>query len=193
MSTALRGGSVGQRTWTLVDAAGNGDAEAFGLLYRQHRDTVLREVCRITGDPVLAEDITSETFLRALSRLETLTHRKGSFRGWLLTIARHLMLDEWKSMRHRRVTLGLDAVAEPVAPDNPATDACCSETRAVVRDLLGRLTPLQRECVTMRFLRGFSVARTAEHLERSPNATRALQFRALRELASSADARSAVA
>lgn len=181
------------RTWALVDAALDGDGEAFGLLYRQHRDTVLRELRRLTGDPVLAEELTSETFLRALLRLETCTHRRGSFRGWLLTIARRLALDEWKSVRHRRVTLGLDAATEPVAPDDPAAEACRSETRAVVRGLLGRLTPLQRECLTMRFLQGFSVARTAAHLGRSPEAVRALQFRALRDLATSEEARRAVA
>lgn len=171
-----------QRTWALVDAARDGDTEAFGLLYRQYRDTVALEMRRATGDPVLAEDVTSEAFLRAFQRLETCTHRNGSFNGWLLTIARRVVLDDWKSARRRREVLGMDAIAEPAAPDDPAAEVSLGETRTVVRTLLLRLTPLQRDCLTMRFLLGFSVSRTAALLGRSPGATRALQFRALREL-----------
>lgn len=183
VQAARRHTVVAQRTWALVDAAQEGDTEAFGLLYGQYRDTVLRAMRRATADPVLAEDVTSETFLRAFRRLGTCTHRSGSFRAWLLMIAHHLLLDDRKSVRRRREALGLESVPEPVAPDDPARDACLSETRSVVRTRLARLTPLQRDCLTMRFLLGFSVSRTAAHLGRSPEAIRTLQFRALRELA----------
>ena len=55
--------------WAHVRAAQNGDTDAFGHLYDEYAQLVYRYVLFRVSDHCLAEDITSETFLRALRRI----------------------------------------------------------------------------------------------------------------------------
>ncbi len=68
---------------SVVDRARSGDREAFGELYAAHRAVVYRFVHRRTGDHALAEDLTSETFLRALAAIRKFTPgQQLPGRGW---------------------------------------------------------------------------------------------------------------
>jgi len=57
----------------LVERAQAGEADAFGRLYDQYSDTVYRYIYYRVGGKATAEDLTSETFLRALRRIGTFT------------------------------------------------------------------------------------------------------------------------
>src|SRR5690606_2206251 len=86
---------------TLVLRAKTGDAEAFGTLYDRYLDLVYRYVYFRVGSHPLAEDLTSETFLRALRRIADFTWQGRDFGAWLVTIARNLVADHFKSGRYR--------------------------------------------------------------------------------------------
>lgn len=169
--------------WQLVARAQAGDATAFGQLYDQYVDIVFRYVLFRVEDRSLAEDVTSETFLRALRRISTVSYRGKDVGAWFVTIARNLVLDHVKSSRYRMEV----ATAEPSESARTASgpesqvlaDAAAAELLRCVR-LLGAD---QRECVTLRFLRGFSVAETARTMGRNEGAVKALQHRAVRRLA----------
>ncbi len=77
----------------LVERAQAGEAEAFGRLYDQYSDTVYRYIYYRVGGKATAEDLTSETFLRALRRISTFTWQGRDFGAWLVTIARNLVAD----------------------------------------------------------------------------------------------------
>ncbi|MFB9726587.1 sigma factor, partial [Haloechinothrix salitolerans] len=98
-TTAHDGDSA--RIWSLVDRAAAGDRRAFATLYEIHVSDVFRYVLARTGNHHRAEDITSETFVRALSKMTSLTHRRSSFRAWLITIARNIVFDESRCARNR--------------------------------------------------------------------------------------------
>ena len=98
--------------WALVERAQAGDAEAFGLIYDRYVDTVFRFIYFRVGNRPLAEDLTSDTFLRALKRIGSFTWQGRDLGAWLVTIARNLVADHFKSGRYRlEVTTGdvLDA------------------------------------------------------------------------------------
>ncbi|MGW1491299.1 sigma-70 family RNA polymerase sigma factor [Streptomyces sp. NPDC002402] len=98
------------RLW--VERAQAGDSDAFGLLYDTYCDTVYRYVYYRVGGKTTAEDLTSDTFVRALARLDSFTWRGRDFGAWLVTIARNRVADHFKSGRfHLEVTTGeiLDA------------------------------------------------------------------------------------
>jgi RNA polymerase sigma-70 factor (ECF subfamily) len=66
------------------------DREAFGVLYRRHAGAILNYLKRRTGDTAAAEDLCSETFLRAIVNIHRFRPRDAAFRTWLFRIATNL-------------------------------------------------------------------------------------------------------
>ncbi|WP_112470790.1 ECF subfamily RNA polymerase sigma factor, BldN family [Streptomyces triticisoli] len=171
------------RMMELVERAQAGEADAFGRLYDQYSDTVYRYIYYRVGGRATAEDLTSETFLRALRRIGTFTWQGRDFGAWLVTIARNLVADHFKSSRFRlEVTTGemLDANEVERSPEDSVLE---SLSNAALLDAVRRLNPQQQECVTLRFLQGLSVAETARVMGKNEGAIKTLQYRAVRTLA----------
>ena len=171
------------RMMDLVERAQSGEADAFGRLYDQYSDTVYRYIYYRVGGKATAEDLTSETFLRALRRIGTFTWQGRDFGAWLVTIARNLVADHFKSSRFRlEVTTGemLDANEVERSPEDSVLE---SLSNAALLEAVRRLYPQQQECVTLRFLQGLSVAETARVMGKNEGAIKTLQYRAVRTLA----------
>ncbi|WP_407639496.1 ECF subfamily RNA polymerase sigma factor, BldN family [Kitasatospora azatica] len=167
----------------LVERAQAGESEAFGQLYDHYCDTVYRYIYYRVGSRATAEDLTSETFLRALRRISTFTWQGRDFGAWLVTIARNLVADHFKSSRFRlEVTTGemLDSNECERSPEDSVLE---SLSNAALLDAVRRLNPQQQECVTLRFLQGLSVAETARIMGKNEGAIKTLQYRAVRTLA----------
>ncbi|MHC0430384.1 ECF subfamily RNA polymerase sigma factor, BldN family [Streptomyces sp. O3] len=185
-STAARrpaADSDSARMMELVERAQAGETDAFGRLYDQYSDTVYRYIYYRVGGKATAEDLTSETFLRALRRIGTFTWQGRDFGAWLVTIARNLVADHFKSSRFRlEVTTGemLDANEVERSPEDSVLE---SLSNAALLDAVRRLNPQQQECVTLRFLQGLSVAETARVMGKNEGAIKTLQYRAVRTLA----------
>ena len=171
------------RMMDLVEAAQRGETEAFGRLYDHYSDTVYRYIYYRVGSKATAEDLTSETFLRALRRIGTFTWQGRDFGAWLVTIARNLVADHFKSSRHRmEVSTGemLDSNEVEASPEESVLEHLSNEA---LLDAVHRLNDQQRECVTLRFLQGLSVAETADIMGKNEGAIKTLQYRAVRTLA----------
>ncbi|AWS40046.1 sigma-70 family RNA polymerase sigma factor [Streptosporangium subroseum] len=168
----------------LVLRAKTGDTEAFGTLYDRYLNLVYRYVYFRVGSHPLAEDLTSETFLRALRRIADFTWQGRDFGAWLVTIARNLITDHFKSGRYRLEVSTAEVIDTPLdgphIPENAVVTAMVSDrVLSAVRDL----GPEQQECVVLRFLHGMSLAETALIMGKKSGAIKALQFRAIRALA----------
>ncbi|MET8142063.1 sigma-70 family RNA polymerase sigma factor [Sphaerisporangium sp. NPDC005288] len=168
----------------IVLRAKTGDADAFAALYDRYVDLVYRYVYFRVGGHALAEDITSETFLRALRRIADFTWQGRDFGAWLVTIARNLVADHFKSGRYRMEVSTAEVLDTPMdgphIPENAVVATMVSESvLRAVRDL----NPEQQECVVLRFLHGMSLAETALIMGKKSGAIKALQFRAVRALA----------
>jgi RNA polymerase sigma-70 factor, ECF subfamily len=173
--------------WTLVERAQGGDTEAFGLIYDRYVDTVFRFIYFRVGNRPLAEDLTSDTFLRALKRIGSFTWQGRDLGAWLVTIARNLVADHFKSGRYRlEITTGdvLDADREDRGPEGSPENAVVDHiTNVALLTAVKQLNPEQQECIVLRFLQGFSVAETAQAMGKNDGAIKALQYRAVRALA----------
>jgi RNA polymerase sigma-70 factor (ECF subfamily) len=168
----------------LVRRAQAGDAEAFGELYDRYVDLVYRYVSYRVGSAALAEDLTSETFLRALRRITSFTWQGRDVGAWFITIARNLIADHYKSGRYR-LELTTDDVGDSGAPlvaEGPEGEVLASMQNAVLLAAVRQLNPEQQECISLRFLQGLSVAETALAMGKNDGAVKALQYRAIRSL-----------
>jgi RNA polymerase sigma-70 factor, ECF subfamily len=172
-----------QETWQLVVAAQRGDSDAFGQLYDRYVDSVYRFIYYRVNDRGLAEDFTSETFLRALRRITTISYQGRDIGAWFVTIARNIVFDHMKSARNR---------LEISTGDNiEGTDFAPSPEGAVLNQLTSdkliagvkQLNHEQRECIELRFIYGLSVSETAAAMGKNDGAIKALQHRAVRKLA----------
>src|SRR5262249_58120274 len=106
--------------WALVERAQQGDTEAFGLIYDRYVDTVFRFIYFRVGSRPLAEDLTSDTFLRALKRISSFAWQGRDLGAWLVTIARNLVADPFKAGRYRLAGPARGAPPPPRARHAPA-------------------------------------------------------------------------
>jgi RNA polymerase sigma-70 factor (ECF subfamily) len=170
-------------TWRFVRLAQEGDGEAFGQLYDRYVDMVFRFIYFRVNDRALAEDFTSETFLRALRRISTISYQGRDIGAWFITIARNIVLDHLKSARHRLEMTTADTLEgkEHVASTEDAVLRVLQSERLM--QAVGQLGDEQRECVMLRFVHGLSVSETAQVMGKNDGAIKALQHRAVRKLA----------
>ena len=89
------------RLIALVELARKGDSDAFGMLYDHYQGSVYRFLFYRTRSSTLAEDLTSETFFRALRNMQNFRWQGKDFGAWLMTIARNLATDHFKAGRTR--------------------------------------------------------------------------------------------
>jgi RNA polymerase sigma-70 factor, ECF subfamily len=170
-------------SWDLVHAAQEGDKAAFAKLYDRYVDVVFRYVLFRVGDRELAEDVTSETFLRALRRITSISYQGRDVGAWFVTIARNLVLDHVKSSRFRLEVATAEVDDSQRVEAGPEQQVLSQVTRTALLECVGQLGDDQRECIVLRFLQGLSVAETAEVMARNEGAVKALQHRAVRRLA----------
>jgi len=170
------------RLAALVELAQRGDAEAFGLLYERYVDTVYRYIYVRVGSVPTAEDLTSETFIRALRRIDTFTWQGRDIAAWFITIARNLLTDNAKSSRFRLEVSTADMLDADEGVDGPEDEVLERLRDARLIDAVRSLKPEQAECVVLRFIQGLSLAETAKVLGRSEGAVKQLQLRAVRSL-----------
>ena len=173
----------GPDVWDLVRRAQDGDAEAFGALYDHYVGMVHRYVHHRVGNRATAEDVTSETFVRALRRIDTLSFQGRDMGAWLITIARNIVLDHVKSSRYRLEVATADMRDADSVTEGPEDAVVQLLTNAELVECMRKLRPEQQECLALRFLHGLSVAETAEVMGKREGAIKALQHRAVRRLA----------
>lgn len=165
-----------------LERAQAGDGEAFGPIYVAYCDTVYRYVYYRVGGKATAEDLTSETFARALSRLDSFTWQHRDLGAWLVTIARNLVTDHFKSSRFRlEVTTGelLDANGAERSTENSVLERldCGAALQALDR------LPCRMRQVTLLWALGNSTPHISALLHIAPSTVRVHLHQARQRLA----------
>lgn len=171
------------RLIALVELARGGDKDAFGLLYDHYQPSVYRFLYYRTRSATLAEDLTADTFFRALRSMNNFRWQGRDFGAWLMTIARNLTTDHFKAGRTRLEMTTEDMSLHDGLTEGPESAVLAGLTNEVLLKALTQLPTEQRECLIMRFLQGLSIAETAQSLGRSDGAIKQLQLRGVRNLA----------
>lgn len=170
----------------LVERARRGDQAAFSELVRIHQPEVYTLAVRLTGDPVLAADITQEALVRAWRSI-------GRFRGeaafgtWLYRITANAAWT-WKGRAARHAGVDLEAVGPRLRSDrrhDPEAAGERAELRARLDRALDRLPKAQRSIVILKDVYGWSHQEIAAALSISVTAAKVRLHRAhlkLREM-----------
>lgn len=129
-------------------------------LHDEHAAALWGYCLRLTGyDRARAEDVTQETLLRAWRHQSVLDSPRPAVRSWLFTVARNIVIDEWRTKRAQSEV----AVAE--VPDRGTEDRTDQLLLSwVVADALTRLTPEHRAVLLECYYRGRPVAEAALRL-----------------------------
>jgi RNA polymerase sigma-70 factor (ECF subfamily) len=167
----------------MVRRAQDGDAEAFGELYDHYVTLVHRYAHHRVGDRAAAEDVTSESFVPALRRIDSLSFQGRDVGAWLVTIARNIIRDHVKSSRYRLEVTTADMRDADRLTDGPEDAVVQHLTNRQLLECVQQLGSERRECIVLRFLQGLSVSETAEIMGKKDGVLKALQHRAVRRLA----------
>jgi RNA polymerase sigma-70 factor (ECF subfamily) len=140
------------------------DATRFARLYEEHSQTVYRTALRVLSNPVQAQDVVQDVFLRVWRQPDRFDARRGSLPNYLRLMARSRALDVWREAqaggraRDRLRVLALRAEAV----EDTAVAAELSRERAIVVSALGRLPEPQRAAVLMAYWGGMTAEQIAE-------------------------------
>jgi RNA polymerase sigma-70 factor, ECF subfamily len=165
----------------IIARAKSGDEEAISKLYERYAPQVRRYVALRLGDPLLAEDVCSDVFVKMLEGLERYEDRGWPFSAWLYRIAYARTMDMLRQAR-RRPSVPLDERSPAMLA--PPDEAVLS--RIAYHEIKGEMSVLtsdQRLVLRLRFDEDRSLAEIAASLGRSVGSVKALQHRGLSRLA----------
>jgi RNA polymerase sigma-70 factor (ECF subfamily) len=136
------------------------DADLMRALHDEHARALWSYAVHLTGgDRARAEDVVQETMLRAWRHPQVLDQSQGSARAWLFTVARRIVIDDWRTSRSRHEVVTAEPPEQQVAD---ATDKAMDA--AVVTAALRQLSLEHRQVVLECYYRGSSVAEAAKRL-----------------------------
>jgi RNA polymerase sigma-70 factor, ECF subfamily len=165
----------------LIARAQQGDTDAIGELYECHRLGVFRYLYYRIGDIQVADDLTSEVFLRMIRSLSGYRFQDVAFQAWLFQIAHNLLNDHYRKMSVRNdVQLKENVMEYPQDP--PIRPVEHSLNSVTLQKALERLSVEQRDVIVMRFITGMPISDVAQALHKSEDAVKGLQRRALLNL-----------
>jgi RNA polymerase sigma-70 factor, ECF subfamily len=147
----------------LLRRIGQGDASAMETFYREHGHVVLAQVVLVTGERVLAEEITQDTML-AVWRGAGSFRGESSVRSWVIAIARRQTRDR---LRRRRLQVVDDAFLadQPSSGPGPEATALDRAELAEVTAAIRELPSSHREVLGLVFGTGLSLPEVAGVLE----------------------------
>lgn len=166
------------RVTIVVMTGSDRDEQLMRALHDQYAAPLWSFVLRLTGgDRARSQDVVQETLLRAWRKPSVLDEREGPARAWLFTVARHIVVDEWRSARSRH-ELTVDEPPELAEADQ--VDAMLDEW--IVAEALDRLTTEHRDVIVECYYRGRSTAEAADVLHIPVGTVKSRTHYALRAL-----------
>ena len=148
----------------MIERVAHGDQQAFLILYDRYSPRVHALVLYILGEPMLAEEVTQDTFIKFWSRARMYIPERGSFIVWLLTIARRTALDRLR-LEGRRPILSDRRDPETVWP--LLQDKSHDPDEARWRSLYFAVQSLpedQRQVINLAYYQGMSQSEMAAEL-----------------------------
>lgn len=157
------------------------DIATLAQIHDRYYPDVYRYVRYRLEDESTSEDIASEVFMRLLDAL----HKRGGptkdLRSWLIGTASNLVNDHLRVLYSRK-TQPLETEESIIAPENPESELDIRLQHQQLRQAISQLTPEQQHVLALRFTNDYSLEETADQMNKSINAIKALQFRAIEAL-----------
>lgn len=132
-----------------IAAGGPTREDAMRALHQDYAPLLTRFVLRLTHEGTVAEDVVQETLLRAWKHQEVLQREEPALRAWLFAVARNLVIDDWRSARHRLERLRAEL---PEAPAPDQTERILDSW--LVSEALSALSIEHREVINRAYFQG---------------------------------------
>jgi RNA polymerase sigma-70 factor (TIGR02952 family) len=163
-------------------ARATAEPAAFAAIYDHYFPRVYNYVRYRVGDAVAADDITAQTFERALAAIGRYRPKRAPFAAWLFAIARNAVSDYLRVQRRRR-WLSLEVLCTQASDEpQPEEVAIRNETHAELLVALARLTDRERDLLALKFAAGLANHHIAELTGLSANHVAVILYRAVRRL-----------
>lgn len=164
----------------LLDQLSALDERAISQVHDRYFEQVYRYARYRLGNPDRAEDVAAETFLRLLEAIQRKRGPRRSLKGWLMRTTANIVNDAFRDhYRHPQEPLDGPLKARGTAPE-AVSDR--TQEKEDLRRALAALTVEQQHVLSLRFGAELSLRETADIMNRSVNAVKSLQFRALSAL-----------
>jgi RNA polymerase sigma-70 factor (ECF subfamily) len=164
----------------IIGPARQGDAAAFGEIYDRHASLVYRYAYGLLGNKGEAEDLTADTFIRALQAIKRYRWTGRPLSSWLLTIARNLGMSQLR--RRERTKDAFRLLPAPTSSEPPEARVAHGVDIDELRLAVATLSPTEREVIILRFVLDLDYPRVAQVVGKSVNNVRVIQCRALQRL-----------
>ena len=166
---------------SLLKRARSGDQRALARVYDDYAPAIYRYVYRLTGHESTAHEMTSETFRRLLASLQDGGGPTQNLSAWLYRVAHNLVVDDYRG-KPDDPPVPLDEAPELAVAATQEEHLEQQERAARARQALQRLTSLQQQVISLRFLEELSIRETAQAMNKTEGAVKSLQFRATNSL-----------
>ncbi|MBK9748084.1 MAG: sigma-70 family RNA polymerase sigma factor [Chloroflexi bacterium] len=165
----------------LITQAQSGDEGAVSLLYETHVDAIFEYVRYRVDSKSTAEDLTSEVFLRMVRGLANYRDQGTPLRAWLFRIAANLIVDHYR----QRKWVSAGSLLDEVASDDtdPIERLARSEDQLRLHLAIRALPEEYQDLLLLRFMENLPHTEIATIMNKSADALRAMQHRALKALA----------
>ena len=165
----------------LLESIADGNRTSMHILYCRHNVRVYRFILRIVRDATTAEDLVSQVFL-------DVWRTAGQFQGrsqvstWLLSIARFKALTALRQRRHEDIEQD-DVLDIADDADTPETSLDRSDTSAILRACVQKLSPAHREIITLVYYHEKSVEEVGQIIGIPQSTVKTRMFYARKQLA----------
>ncbi len=166
----------------LISLACNGDADAFGALYKKYIDQIYNYIYFRTSNTKDAEDICSRVFMRALRHIERYEDRGYPFSAWLYRIAHNLVVN-WYRDRERSDEISLADQYPPPTMDGEVEDRIEQENENErLMAIIQGLPDDRKELLILKHVEGMTNTEIGQIMDRTEGAIKALYHRTLESL-----------
>ena len=149
----------------LISLAGQGEAQAFAVLYDRHSRAAYSLAYRMMGEKQAAEDLVQDGFLKVWRGAEGYRVERGSVRTWILSIVHNRGIDQLRSTASRRRTQEKVEASAPVSqPSEAFAETWRNSQREQVREALGTLPQEQLKILELAYFSGYTHVEIAELL-----------------------------
>lgn len=165
-----------------------GNNRAFDELLRRNQSQLFTYILFVVRDRHVADDVFQETFVRAISKLQNNAYRtNGKFGAWLTRIAHNVMIDLFRSQKHKNIISIEDDTltqlsARALLANNIEAECINAQVLTDVKRMVDLLPPMQREVVFMRFYQQMPFKEIAERTNVSINTSLGRLHYAIRNL-----------
>ena len=166
------------------------DPEVFGKLYDEYYPQIFGYTLKRVANLEIAQDITSETFFKALKKLWQFRWRNISISSWLYRIANNEIANYFRKNKYKLVSL--EKIPEPIAVANPSTEILEAEHKLkkhqdflMLQEKISKLPVKYQEVITLRFFEKKKIKEIVEILGKKEGTIKSLLHRGLEKLKNS--------